>query len=62
MELPMDFVEALKPWSADKIAETLGCTPRAAYFWKAGKRLPPEWAQKLVVDRMKRVKPTNLQN
>jgi hypothetical protein len=53
----MAFVDDLKPWTADKIAETLGCTPRAVYFWKAGTRLPPEWVQKLIVDRLKRVKP-----
>jgi antitoxin HicB len=53
----MDFPKELAAWSAAKIAEILGCTERAAYFWKAGKRLPPEWVQKLVTDRMKRVKP-----
>jgi hypothetical protein len=52
----MAFVDDLKQWSADKIAETLGCTPRAVYFWKAGTRLPPDWVQRLVLDRMKRVK------
>jgi hypothetical protein len=57
----MAFVDDLKPWTADKIAETLGCTPRAVYFWKAGTRLPPEWVQKLIVDRLKRVKPDALE-
>lgn len=53
----MDFVEALKPWSAAKIAEVLGCPERTVYAWRMGERLPPEWVQRLVLERMKRVKP-----
>jgi hypothetical protein len=53
----MEFAEALKPWSAAKIAETVGCSERNAYFWKAGERKPEPWAQKLILDRLKRVKP-----
>lgn len=52
----MDFPTALKPWSAAKIAETIGCSERVAYFWKAGKRAPEPWSQKLILDRLKRVK------
>lgn len=55
----MGFVEALKPWSAVKIAETLGCPERTVYAWKMAERLPPEWLQRLIIDRMKRVKPSN---
>lgn len=53
----MDFPTALKPWSAAKIAKTLGCSERAAYFWKAGKRLPEPWEQRLILDRLEKVKP-----
>lgn len=53
----MDFVKELKPWSVPKIVEILGVPERTAYSWRMGDRLPPEWVQKLVIDRMKRVKP-----
>lgn len=54
----MAFVDDLKPWSAAKIAEVLGCPERTVYAWRMDERLPPEWVQKLVLERMKRVKPT----
>ena len=56
--LYMDFVRELEPWSAAHIAETLGCPERTIYAWKKGERLPPEWAQRLVIARLKRTRPT----
>jgi hypothetical protein len=53
----MDFVKELKPWSVPKIVEILGVPERTAYSWRMGDRLPPEWVQRLVIERMKRVKP-----
>lgn len=53
----MAFVDDLKPWSARLIARTLGCPERTVYAWRMGERLPPEWVQRLVLERMKRVKP-----
>lgn len=53
----MAFVDDLKPWMAAKIAEVLGCPERTVYAWRMGERLPPEWVQRLVLERMKRVKP-----
>jgi len=53
----MDFLKAIEPWSAPKIAETLECPQRIVYAWKAGERHPRPWVQKLILDRMKRVKP-----
>lgn len=53
----MDFVTALKPWTVAKIVETLGCPERTVYSWRMGDRIPPEWVQRLVVERMKKVKP-----
>jgi|GEM_PF-5790672 len=55
----VDFVKSLEQWSAVKIAEILGCPERTVYSWKMGERLPPEWVQRLVLDRLKKVKPTN---
>lgn len=52
----MDFVEALKPWTVPKLVEILGCPERTVYSWRMGERLPPEWVQRLVIERMKRVK------
>lgn len=52
----MDFIEAIKPWSAGLVAKTLGCPERIVYSWKKGERQPRPWVQKLVVDRLKRVK------
>lgn len=53
----MDFVKEIKKWSATKMVEVLGCPERTAYSWRMGERLPPEWVQRLILDRMKRVKP-----
>lgn len=53
----MSFVEALKPWTAEKIIEIVGCKRRSAYAWKSGEKVPHDWVQGLVLDRMKRVKP-----
>jgi succinate dehydrogenase flavin-adding protein (antitoxin of CptAB toxin-antitoxin module) len=52
----MDFVKELEKWSAAKIARVLECPERTVYAWKMGDRLPPEWVQKLVLDRLRRVK------
>lgn len=54
----MDFVEALRPWSVPKIIETLGCPERTVYAWKMGERLPAEWVQRLILERLKHIKPT----
>lgn len=53
----MDFVTELKPWTVGKICETIGVPVRTVYSWRMGERLPAPWVQRLVVDRMKRVKP-----
>lgn len=53
----MAFLDDLKHWTAAKIAETIGCPERTVYAWRKGERLPPEWVQRLVLERMKRVKP-----
>lgn len=53
----MAFVDDLKPWSVAKTCEVLGIPERTVYSWRMGERLPPEWVQRLVVERMKRVKP-----
>jgi antitoxin HicB len=57
MDNPMDFVKALEPWTVPKIVEILGVPERTVYSWRMGERLPPEWVQRLVLERMKRVKP-----
>jgi hypothetical protein len=53
----MDFVTAIQPWTAAKIAETLGCPERIVYAWKKGERQPRPWIQRLILERLKRVKP-----
>ena len=53
----MNFVTALKPWSVAKLVEVLGVPERTVYSWRMGDRLPPEWVQRLILERMKRVKP-----
>lgn len=53
----MSFDADLKPWSAGKIAETIGCSERVAYFWRAGQRSPEPWCQRLILKELKRVKP-----
>lgn len=53
----MDFVTGLKPWTVAKIVEVIGVPERTVYSWRMGERLPPPWVQRLVLDRMKRVKP-----
>lgn len=53
----MDFGEALKPWSATRIAQALGCPERTVYAWRMNERLPPEWVQRLVLERLRRIKP-----
>jgi DNA-binding transcriptional regulator YiaG len=52
----MPFPDDLKQWSAAKIAETLGCPERIVYAWKKGERQPRPWIQRLILDRLKRVK------
>lgn len=52
----MEFIEAIKPWSAGLVAKTIGCPERIVYAWKKGERQPRPWVQKLIADRMKRVK------
>lgn len=53
----MEFVKALEPWTVPKIVEVLGVPERTVYSWRMGERLPPDWVQRLVLERMKRVKP-----
>lgn len=57
LDSAMNFVTALKPWSVAKLVEVLGCPERTVYSWRMGDRLPPEWVQRLILERMKRVKP-----
>lgn len=53
----MAFVDDLKPWTVAKLCETLGVPERTVYSWRMGERLPAPWVQRLILDRMKRVKP-----
>lgn len=55
----MTFAEKLKPWTANKLMETLGVPRRTAYAWKSGEKVAPTWVQALVLFRLKYVKPDN---
>ena len=48
----MDFTRKLESWTAPEIMRAIGCPERTAYSWKKGERLPPEWAQRLVLERL----------
>lgn len=49
----MDFVSECKRVGAAEIVRRIGCPERTAYSWIMGERLPPEWAQALVLARLK---------
>jgi hypothetical protein len=52
----MDFVTECKRVGATEIVRVLGCPERTAYSWIMGERLPPEWVQRLILARLKRIK------
>lgn len=52
----MEFVKAIAPFKAAQIVEILGCPERTAFAWLRGERLPPEWVQRLVLEKLKPVK------
>jgi hypothetical protein len=53
----MQFSEALKPWTANKLIEIIGVPRRTAYAWKSGEKVAPGWVQALVLYRLRNVKP-----
>lgn len=52
----MTFKAQLERWTAALIIKTIGCPERTAFSWKSGDKVPPVWVQRLVLDRLKRVK------
>ena len=53
----MEFKDRLKPWTANKLIEVIGCPERTAYAWKSGYKVPHAWVQALVLYRLRNVKP-----
>jgi hypothetical protein len=50
------FAEALKQTPAAQIAAIVGCPERTVYAWRAGKRIPSDWVQRLVLDVVAKTK------
>lgn len=50
----MDFVAECKRVGGAEIVRVIGCPERTAYSWIMGERIPPEWAQRLVIARLRR--------
>lgn len=51
--MPTSFAQAVASRPVPEIVKALGCPVRTAFSWKSGERLPPEWLQKLIMDRLK---------
>lgn len=58
----MDFVSEIKRVGVAEVVRVLGCPERTAYSWVMGDRLPPEWVQKLVISRLRKIRPTKRQS
>jgi succinate dehydrogenase flavin-adding protein (antitoxin of CptAB toxin-antitoxin module) len=58
----MDFVSEIKRVGVAEAVRVLGCPERTAYSWVMGERLPPEWVQKLVISRLRKIRPTRRQS
>lgn len=41
-----EFLDEIKRYSVAEIVAALGCPRGTAYYWKMGKRCPPEWMEK----------------
>ena len=54
----MDFVKEIKRVGVAEVVRVLECPERTAYSWVMGDRLPPEWVQKLVISRLRKIRPT----
>ena len=42
-------------WSRAELARRLGAPIRTLEDWEAGRRNPPEWIEKIVVEKIKRM-------
>ena len=51
------FKDRLADWSAATVMKIIRCPRRTAFAWKQGTKIPHDWVQRLVLDRLKRVKP-----
>jgi len=46
------FKSALVGYSAKHIAAVIGCSLATAYDWRSGRRSPPPWIQRQVMDQL----------
>jgi succinate dehydrogenase flavin-adding protein (antitoxin of CptAB toxin-antitoxin module) len=53
VDFVMDFPTEIRKWSAADIVRVIGCPERTAYSWIMGEKFPPEWAQRLVLAKLK---------
>lgn len=48
-----DFLDAIQRYTVAEIVEALGCPRGTAYYWKQGKRRPPEWMEPIFLALLK---------